>query len=162
AAARGVERFLADPARRTGFGSPLELAAGIVAVSNATMERALRVISVKRGYDPRDFALICYGNAGGLHAADLARSLRLRAVVVPENPGAFSALGILLSDVVRDVSRSVLLRMPAGGDARPLLREIERGFVSLERNAIAKLRREGFEAGRARRSRRLAVCYYGQ
>ena len=83
------------------------------------MEKALRVISVERGYDPRDFSLICYGGAGGLHAADLARALGLPAVIVPQNPGAFSALGILLSDVVRDVSQSVLLPVPAG--AKPAI-----------------------------------------
>src|SRR5208337_3455156 len=74
AAERGLADFLHRQSRRTGFKTVPELAAGIVAVSSATMEKALRVISVERGHDPREFALICFGGGGGLHAADLARS----------------------------------------------------------------------------------------
>jgi N-methylhydantoinase A len=162
AAERGFKEFLAGPGRRAGLGSALELAAGIVAVSNATMEKALRVISVERGYDPRDFALICYGGAGGLHAADLARSLGLSAVIVPRNPGAFSALGILLSDVVRDVAQSVLLAVPAGGKIEGLLTEIHRRFERLQRATVSELRREGFDTTRAKASYRLDVRYQGQ
>jgi N-methylhydantoinase A len=124
------------------------------------MEKALRVISVERGYDPRDFALICYGGAGGLHAADLARALGLQAVIIPQNPGAFSALGILLSDVVRDVAQSVLLPVPAV--ERDLIRQIERRYQQLQRQASSELRCEGFDAGRARAFRRLDVRYQGQ
>jgi N-methylhydantoinase A len=164
AAERGFEKFLAGPARHAGFGSAVKLAAGIVAVSNATMEKALRVISVERGYDPRDFSLICYGGAGGLHAADLARALGLPAVIIPPNPGAFSALGILLSDVVRDVSQSVLLPVPAGGQSplRALLRQIDRHFARLQLMALSELRCEGFDADRARPSHRLDLRYQGQ
>ena len=73
------EKAIAAMLKSTGsrFKSRLALAQGIVAVANANMERALRVISVERGYDPRDFSLICFGGAGGLHAADLARALVL-------------------------------------------------------------------------------------
>jgi N-methylhydantoinase A len=164
AAHRGFEKFLAGPARHAGFASAVKLAHGIVAVSNATMEKALRVISVERGYDPRDFALICYGGAGGLHAADLARALGLPAVIIPPNPGAFSALGILLSDVVRDVAQSVLLPVPTGGQApiRGLLHQLDRRFDRLHRLALSELRREGFNADHARASRRLDLRYQGQ
>lgn len=163
AAKRGFEKFLAGPARQAGFASAAELAAGILAVSNATMEKALRVISVERGYDPRDFSLICYGGAGGLHTADLARALGLQAVIVPQNPGAFSALGILLSDVVRDVSQSVLLPVPAQGQpAQALLRQIARWFTQLRSKALSELRRDGFSADRARAVRRLDLRYQGQ
>jgi N-methylhydantoinase A len=164
AAERGFTKFLAGPARHAGFASAAELAAGMVAVSNATMEKALRVISVERGYDPRDFSLICYGGAGGLHAADLARALGLPTVIVPQNPGAFSALGILLSDVVRDVSQSVLLPVPGGGNShlRLLLNQLDRRFHRLHRLALSELRHEGFDAARARASRRLDVRYQGQ
>ena len=164
AAERGFQKFLEGPGRDAGFKSVHELAAGVVAVSNATMEKALRVISVERGYDPRDFSLISYGGAGGLHAADLARALGLPSVVVPQNPGAFSALGILLSDVVRDVSQSVLLPVPTGGRSTitELLYEIDRSFVRLQLTTLAELRREGFEAERARPSHRLDMRYQGQ
>jgi N-methylhydantoinase A len=164
AAERGFQKFLAGRGRLAGFKSARELASGIVAVSNATMEKALRVISIERGYDPRDFCLICYGGAGGLHAADLARALGLPAVIVPQNPGAFSALGILLSDVVRDVARSVLLTVPAGDDSklRPLLGSLKKRFAELERLARSELGREGFEADRARPTYGLDVRYQGQ
>jgi N-methylhydantoinase A len=154
-------------ARRAGFANALDLARGIVAVSNATMEKALRVISVERGHDPRDFVLICFGGAGGLHAAELARALRLPQVIVPRNPGAFSALGILLSDIVKDVAHSVLLAVPAGEGgcspaARKLFRELDRRFARLERVARAELRREGFDSQRARAERQLDLRYAGQ
>jgi N-methylhydantoinase A len=164
AAQRGFQEFLARQAHHAGFGSTQDLASGIVAVSNATMEKALRVISVERGYDPRDFALICYGGAGGLHAADLARALGLPAVIVPQNPGAFSALGILLSDVVRDVAQSVLLPVHAGNGSEfhNLLGNLERRFAQLDRTARSELHREGFAAERARVKRWLDLRYQGQ
>jgi N-methylhydantoinase A len=165
AAERGFQEFLEGPGRHSGFRSAHDLAAGIVAVSNATMEKALRVISVERGYDPRDFSLICYGGAGGLHAADLARALGLPSVVIPQNPGAFSALGILLSDVVRDVSRSVLLPVPVGGGKSTILElllDLDRHFLRLLLMTTFELRREGFDADRARPSCRLDLRYWGQ
>jgi N-methylhydantoinase A len=170
AAERQFIDFLQRPAgagSQAHFKSPQELARGIVAVANATMEKALRVISVERGHDPRDFTLICYGGAGGLHAADLARSLRLPRVIVPQNPGAFSALGILLADVVKDVTRSVLLPLPLDGNqsasaTRRLLQELERRFERLEHAAREELRREGFAPERAQAERRLDLRYRGQ
>jgi N-methylhydantoinase A len=144
-----------------------ELAAGIVAVSNATMEKALRVISVERGHDPREFALVCFGGGGGLHAADLARSLRLPKVVVPQNPGAFSALGILLSDVIRDSVKTVLLPVPDGGRhssrrSADFWGDLKSCFALLERESQAELHHEGFPAKLARAERRLDLRYAGQ
>jgi N-methylhydantoinase A len=167
AAERGFADFLHRHSRSTGFKTVPELAAGIVAVSNATMEKALRVISVERGHDPREFALICFGGGGGLHAADLARSLRLPKVVVPQNPGAFSALGILLSDVISDSVRSVLLPVPEEGrDASQRMAEfwhdLGKRFAILERVSRAELQHEGFPAELARAERRLDLRYAGQ
>ena len=167
AAERGFADFLHRHSRRTGFKTVPELAAGIVAVSNATMEKALRVISVERGHDPREFALICFGGGGGLHAADLARSLRLPKVVVPQNPGAFSALGILLSDVIRDSVRSVLLSVPEEGRQSSqrlaeFWRDLAKRFAILERVSRAELQHEGFPAELARAERRLDLRYAGQ
>ncbi|HLY63673.1 MAG TPA: hydantoinase/oxoprolinase family protein [Terriglobia bacterium] len=150
--------------------SPLALADGMIAVSNATMERALRLISVERGYDPRDFTLICFGGAGGLHAADLARSLELSAVIVPMHPGAFSALGILLSDIVKEVSLSVLMIVPEAGQGegssqrkiQAFLKSLERKFESIKRKGLSELKREGFKIERAMIERRLACRYVGQ
>ena len=132
------------------------------------MEKALRVISVERGHDPRDFSLISFGGAGGLHSCDLARALRLAQVVVPPNPGTFSALGVLLSDIVKDVSQSVLLPVPAGGSRKQsqprkrLLASLEERFSRLERQARAELRRDKLSAGSANAIRSLDVRYVGQ
>jgi N-methylhydantoinase A len=175
--ARAVESLFADflravprKIRAMAAKSPLALASGVISVSNATMERALRLISVERGYDPRDFTLICFGGAGGLHAADLARSLELRSVLVPMHPGAFSALGILLSDIVKETSQSVLLTAPSAGNtkeaSRRKLREflisLECGFESIKAKGIAELKQEGFNTDRPRIERRLACRYVGQ
>jgi N-methylhydantoinase A len=96
--------------RRGRVGSEEEFAEGIVRLSNAHMERALRKISVERGHTPRDFALVSFGGAGPLHACALAKALRIRTVLIPNHPGALSAYGILVSEVVRDYSRTVMLR----------------------------------------------------
>ena len=77
-------------------------AEGILRVANANMERAIRSVSVERGYDPRDFALVAFGGCGGLHACDIAADLGIRTVVVPEHAGVLSALGMLMADRVRD------------------------------------------------------------
>lgn len=99
-------------------------AAGILRVANANMERAIRVVSVERGYDPRDFALVAFGGSGGLHACDIARELGIRTVIVPEQAGALSALGMLMADAVHDYAAGVLGRA-----------DIEKQFVMLERRA---------------------------
>ena len=83
-------------------------AEGILRVANANMERAIRLVSVERGRDPRDFALVAFGGCGGLHACEIASELGIRAVLVPEYAGALSALGMLLADQVRDYAAGVL------------------------------------------------------
>src|SRR5579864_1992745 len=82
---------------------------GIIRVAEATMEKALRMISVERGHDPREFTLVSFGGAGPLHACALARSLRIPRVMIPCFPGALSALGIFMADVVREYSKTVML-----------------------------------------------------
>ncbi|MBV8841554.1 MAG: hydantoinase/oxoprolinase family protein [Bryobacterales bacterium] len=99
-------------------------AAGILRVGNANMERAIRVVSVERGHDPRDFALVAFGGCGGLHACEIARELGIATVIVPEHAGALSALGMLMADAVRDYSQGVLGT-----------RDIESAFVKLEQRA---------------------------
>jgi N-methylhydantoinase A len=167
AAEQGFGDFLRRHSHKIGFKTVPELAADIVAVSNATMEKALRVISVERGHDPRDFVLICFGGGGGLHAADLARSLQLPKVVVPRNPGAFSALGILLSDVVKDSVQSVLLPVPdrvrhPSPRSADFWHDLENRFTILERAARVELEGQGFDARPAAVERRLDLRYVGQ
>jgi N-methylhydantoinase A len=134
-----------------------EAAQGVLSVVNTGMERALRVISVERGYDPREFALMPFGGAGGLHAVELARSLRIPRIVAPRAAGALSALGALAADVVKDWSRTVMLE--ATRDTRA---DVERAFREMEQEARASLRREGFTVERQRHERMLGVRYKGQ
>ncbi len=105
-------------------GSLEAFAAGVLLLAEASMEKAIRVISVERGYDPREFTLLCFGGAGPLHACALARSLSIPRVLVPRMPGALSAIGILLADTVRDYSQTVMRRYDASALAETF-RELE-------------------------------------
>jgi N-methylhydantoinase A len=116
----------------------VEFAAGIVRVVETEMEKAIRVISIERGNDPRDFTLVAFGGGGPMHACSLARALRIPRVLIPAAPGALSAVGILLADTVRDFSRTVML--PGS--------EVERlgvYFAELERRGRADFAAEGLE-----------------
>ena len=137
--------------------TPERAALGVVRVANANMERALRVVSVERGQDPRLFSLVSFGGAGGLHVCELAEALRIPRVVVPQSPGTLSALGVLLGDVVKDYSRTVMMKT-AGLD----LAALETAYAALERQALRDLKTEGFTAGRAKLIRSAAVRYVGQ
>src|SRR5580698_103655 len=118
------ERAIAYMEKARGPISSVEaFAAGIVRLVEVSMEKAIRVISVERGYDPRDFTLVAFGGGGPLHACSLAHALRIPRVMVPGLPGALSAVGILLADAVRDYSRTVML--PADAN-------LEEFFVELE------------------------------
>jgi len=89
-----------------------EFASGIIRLAETEMERAIRLISVERGYDPREFTLVAFGGAGPLHACALATALGIPRVLVPAMPGGLSALGILMADVVRDYSKTVMVLTP--------------------------------------------------
>jgi N-methylhydantoinase A len=108
---------------RGAIGSLEEFAAGILRLIETSMEKAIRVISVERGYDPRDFTLVAFGGGGPLHACSLAHALHIPRVLIPAMPGALSAVGILLADAVRDFSRTVML--PANADLENLFLELE-------------------------------------
>ncbi len=137
--------------------SALEAARGVLDVVTANMERALRHISVERGHDPRDFALLPFGGAGGLHAVDLARALRIPRVLVPTSPGALSAVGVLEADVVKEQSRTVMIET-----SRDLEKQLEAVFRAMEKQARATLRNEGFADSKQRHERSLAARYKGQ
>lgn len=112
---------------RGAFDSAEEFAAAIVALAEASMEQAIRVISVERGHDPRDFTLVAFGGAGPLHACALAQALSMPRVLVPALPGALSALGILVSDRVHEYSRTVMKAQ--GYDLEASFRNLETGIV---------------------------------
>jgi N-methylhydantoinase A len=127
-----------------------ETALGIVRVANAEMVRALRVISVERGLDPREFALLAFGGAGGLHACSLAEELGMQTVLVPRAGGVLSALGLAISDLRRDYVRPYLApldEVDAGG--------FEERFAEMENTASEDL--EGPEY-----TRRADLRYGGQ
>ena len=132
-------------------------AEGVVSVTNSNMERALRHISVERGHDPRQFALLPFGGAGGLHAVDLARALRIPTIIVPTAPGALSAVGVLVADVIKDQSRTVMLTYGSKQTTR-----LAKVFREMEREAATVLRAEGFPASRQGHERSLAMRYRGQ
>jgi N-methylhydantoinase A len=116
-------RALQPLARR--LGRSLEATArGIVQVANAAMERALRVITVERGRDPRGFTLVAFGGAGALHAAELAEALGISRVYVPRQPGLLSAWGMLAAEVVRDYSLTLRLLNPSDGPLAAGLRKL--------------------------------------
>jgi len=132
-------------------------AAGVIRVINATMEKAIRVVSIERGRDPRHFALVAFGGAGGLHACALAQALSIPNVIVPAFPGALSALGILASDVVKDYSRTVLWRISGKIPAAQLNQE----FAALEKTAAKDFREESWP-GTPRYHRTIDLRYRGQ
>ncbi len=121
-------------ARRGALRSAEDYAAGILRVVETQMERAVRVISVEKGHDPREFTLVAFGGGGPLHAVALARALQMPRVMVPALPGALSAVGILLADAVRDFSRTVMLQ-GMGVDAEMRTR-LEAEFAQMERRAV--------------------------
>ncbi len=157
-----ARRFLSKLAREMSrFAdravTPEQAALGVIQVANANMERALRVVSVERGQDPRLFSLVSFGGAGGLHVCELAAQLRIPRVVVPNGPGTLSALGVLLGDVVKDYSRTIMKRSEG---LRP--RAIEREFDALCSRAKRDLAREGFSADKIKLARSAALRYVGQ
>jgi len=152
-AVRGFEKC------KGSFRTVEEFAQAVIGVSNSVMERALRLISIERGHDPRDYTLVAFGGAGGLHACQLAEALELRGVLLPVFPGALSAIGILRADVVRDFSQTVLHAVDHPERAR---REVGRTLRKLRKIAGSFLKREGFEAGQQRFEHRFDLRYAGQ
>jgi N-methylhydantoinase A/oxoprolinase/acetone carboxylase beta subunit len=137
--ARTVERSEAFAAKlQIGV---MRLAEGIVQVANANMERAIRAVSVQRGHDPRRFALLAFGGAGGVHACEIADTLEIGTVLVPEHAGVLSALGMLLADVRKDYTQTILKASDG------LSFEVLEGYMApLVARAEADISAEGFEA----------------
>jgi N-methylhydantoinase A len=145
-------REAVERVRAAGKFASLEAAAeGTVRVANVRMESALRRVSVERGHNPHDFALLAFGGAGPLHACALAQVLGMKKVVIPPVPGALSALGILDADVRREFSRTVMLP--------PESKKIAGVFRALEQEARETFRAEG---SKPRLSRWTDVRYQGQ
>jgi len=137
--------------------SAIDAALGVVRVVNIGMERALRAVSIERGFDPRSFTLVSFGGAGGLHAVELARALRVPRVLVPLRPGALSALGALASDVVRDMNQTVMLNAEKDYAAK-----LARVFREMKSDARDALRAEGFADPAQRFETKVSLRYRGQ
>jgi N-methylhydantoinase A len=150
------EQAIARLASKLGL-SDADTANGILRIANANMTSATHLISVERGYDPREFALVAGGGAGPLHAVEIARDLGIPHVVVPPTPGVTSALGILQVDLRHDLLRSVLTRID---DIEPS--DLVKTFAELEAEARQILDREHIAPEDARVEMSLDVRYYGQ
>ena len=153
AAWRAVDDRIGRPLGMT----TLEAAWGILQVANATMIRAIKLVSVERGYDPRDFALIAFGGAGPLHATRLAEELEIPVVIVPRFPGNTSALGLVVADMRYDY---VATRIQCIDDVDPAMSEAT--FQELEAQARNRLSRESIPVDCQHISRSCDLRYFGQ
>ena len=153
ARAEAAIRKVAEP-----FGlTPIEAAMGIIRLANANMRAALERVSIERGYDPRDFTLVAYGGAGGLHGATLARELRMKKVIIPRAPGQFSAWGMLMTNLRHDFIRTHV--MPC---AEEKIEEIAQVFSALQGDAERQFQEEGFPLEKVWIERFLDLRYKGQ
>ena len=137
--------------------SVTDTALGIIRVVNANMERAIRAISLERGYDPRRFTLVPFGGAGPMHCCELAQELGIPRVMVPTHPGILSALGVAIADIVKDYSRTVMLRGAGLEQAR-----LEEEFHGMENQARAELAQERLPVAEMKARRFMDVRYVGQ
>jgi len=151
-----VEPLINNLSKEIGL-APVELAEGILSVANAVMERAIRVISVEKGHDPRAFTLFSFGGAGGMHASFLARLLKIPKILIPRHPGILSAIGMVMADVIRDYSLTVMIE-PDGKK----LKSLTPLFRPLEKKGLRDLSREGLEPDRIIIEKGLDMRYRGQ
>jgi N-methylhydantoinase A len=152
--AERARQVLSELGAKLGTGAE-EAAEGVVRVINAGMERAIRRISVERGHDPREYSLVAFGGAAGMHACELAAGLGIRRVIVPYHPGLLSAWGAIAADVQRDYVQTVRLVDPAPARLRRL-------FATLEGRARQDLEKEGCEPREITVEASVDVRYQGQ
>jgi N-methylhydantoinase A len=153
AAADAIEAKIANPLRM----DVAEAAAAIIKVATANMAGAIRLSTTKRGYDPRDFALVAFGGAGPLHGAELATELGIPTVILPKWPGITSAYGCLVVDARHDLARTFI-----AGAGEVDFDEIEREFLAMEAEARARLAAEGFASDAISTDRQIDMRYLGQ
>jgi N-methylhydantoinase A len=152
-ARRALERLAA----KAGLSSPEEAADSVVALANTIMARAVRLVTVERGLDPSEMAMVAFGGAGPLHAVEVAAEVGMREVIVPPYPGVFSALGLLLSDFKKIVVAPLGKRLEDVSDEH-----LDRAFSELEREAVEALEAMGVERRRVIVARMLEMRYSGQ
>jgi N-methylhydantoinase A len=154
--AAAAERSLEELGSKVGL-DPLDAARAVIQVANANMADTVRLISIRRGYDPREFALVVFGGAGALHGADLARELSIPTVIVPPNPGITSALGCLLVDVRHDITEMYLAQVATVDPAA-----VEAEFQKLEHEARERLAAEDVPPEQMSLDRLIDMRYLGQ
>ena len=151
-----VQAKIAAPLGYDGDDAVTRAAKGVLTIANLTMSSIIKKVSIARGYDPRDFALFCYGGGGPLHGVELARALNIPRVIVPPEPGNFSAIGMLLADPRIDTAQTLVVRLDPENLAKALA-----VFAELEAQGEAALRRE-FGDGTVTINREVEMRYKGQ
>ena len=154
-AARAALTRLAAQLPQSPISNLQSLAWGVIQIANAAMERAIRKTSIERGYDPRDFTLVAFGGAGPLHACELAERLSIPRVLIPRWPGVLSALGMALSNLIKDYALTVMRRAD-----ELTTTEMETLFAPLEAHARDEMRQDGINAPVLQRS--IDMRYLGQ
>ena len=137
--------------------SHTDAALGIIRVVNANMERAIRNISLERGHDPRDFALLPFGGAGALHACELANEIGMSTIFIPPYPGVLSALGVAVADITKDYSRTIML-----SPDQDVLERLEAEYNGMEHNARTEFQSEGLNTELLEFNRYVDIRYVGQ
>jgi len=151
-----VKKYMENLAKESKLGL-LELAEGILEVANTKMEKALRVISIEKGYNPAEFTLFSFGGAGGLHAVFLAKMLSIPRVLIPQNPGILSAMGMLLADTIKDYSLTVMQK-----EENTSYESLSKLFEILENQAIEDMLNEGIPKDKTKFEKFLDMRYQGQ
>jgi N-methylhydantoinase A len=151
-----AEKAIDKIAAQLGF-SRIDAAMGLLRIMGANMASGIRLLSIKRGHDPRDFSLVAFGGAGPLHAVELAQELRIPEVIIPLVPGCGSALGCLFVDVRHDFVQSIFETSDRFDVDR-----INKAFARLESNASERLKAEGVAVSEMVLRRAIDMRYYGQ
>lgn len=152
AAHRALERLAG------AFGvPPLELALGIIRVANSHMAKAMTQVSLERGHDLRDFTLVCFGGAGGLHFCELAQELDLRRIIIPAQAGVLSALGMALAGLRRDLARTLLVSGPG-----LTWEKLQQAAQALKGQGLEEMAQDGLDPGALTVSGELELRYRGQ
>ncbi|MFN2223824.1 MAG: hydantoinase/oxoprolinase family protein, partial [Candidatus Promineifilaceae bacterium] len=158
--AAAARRVMSKLAALIGAQSVEQAAWGVVRVANANIERAIRRISVERGYDPRSFTLVAFGGAGPLHACELAAEMAIPRVLIPPSPGVLSALGMLVARPSRDYSLTVMRQLQPGVDEGASW--LNEQYAALAIQAEAEMAAEGYRRDNLHMDQRLDMRYQGQ
>lgn len=155
-----ARQALTTLAHQMGLDSAETAAWGVIQVANANMERAIRRISVERGYDPRPFTLVAFGGAGPLHACEMAANLQIGQLLIPAVPGVLSALGMLVAAPTRDYSQTIMTRI--GSPQGSYTEKLAAVFAALEAKALAEMTADGYSPETLTIQPALDMRYAGQ